>query len=209
MIRKAVLENCQTLSTLQCILKMNIVTLTMAIHYLQISRAPRVATSVFLSQEWNANTAICQTLEIHSYLLMHKRPSWELVCNRVNEQLNHFSDYNMTGAGRAETRQEWKSNLFGGVGGDDAALCHTRDTQSTIWVMLDQGVRVPHRGARDSTDPQTVRLTLLHCVLSLLQGLLKEPFICPASQRHQEVEPHPTAVKETNKETFWRSGDTK
>lgn len=27
------------------------------------------------------------------YLLMHKWPNWQLVRNRLNEQLNHFSDY--------------------------------------------------------------------------------------------------------------------
>ncbi|KAK4810279.1 hypothetical protein QYF61_015309 [Mycteria americana] len=41
MIQKAVFENCQMLSTLQRILKMNALTLTMAIRYIQISRAPR------------------------------------------------------------------------------------------------------------------------------------------------------------------------
>lgn len=45
------------------------------------------------------------------YLLMHKWPNWQLVRNRLNEQLNHFSDYSMMEAGRAETRQESRSNL--------------------------------------------------------------------------------------------------
>lgn len=189
MIRKAVLENCQTLSTLQCILKMNTLTLTTAIHYVQISRAPRVATSVFLTQEWNANTAICQTLEIHSYLLMHKRPSWELVCNRVNEQLNHFSDYDMTGAGRAETRQEWRSNLFGGC-----SLPHQRSTVNHLSDVRSRSKSSPPRGQGQHwpTDCQADSLTLRFVCFA---GTFKGTFHLSCQPEASEVEPRPTAVR--------------
>lgn len=54
-IRKGVSGNCHPHSIWQCILKMNTLTSSMAVHH-----APRVATSAFLNWEWITNTAICQ-----------------------------------------------------------------------------------------------------------------------------------------------------